>query len=285
MTEWRPLFDRLRREHSGDVLHEGVPGWLKPSLIAWVQERLEVDSYGGPSRTVLELIQRECRIESLDWTNGAYSAADSLILRMVGDEELALEVLNLLLFWSSKTSGGIDAARDLNFILVTAGSAWTVAGGDGALWRLERRVPSEVAERFAEVSAKGRAGQHLRLAWSEVYGREPDPSTAYREAVRAVEAAGASVISPGNERATLGTMIADFRAKPQKWIVPLGKTPNQGREALLSMMEGVWHGQSDRHGSPDEGKPLSVTAFEAEAALHTTITLVHLFVSGLVARP
>ncbi len=233
---------------------------------------------------MLQLIQRQCRIESLNWSNGAYGAADSLLQRVANDDELALEVVNLLLFWMSDSHLGIEAGKKLQFMLETAGSAWTVAYREGEPLHLERRVLEPVWERFVEVSATGRAGEHLRLAWTETYGRDPNASAAYREAVRAVEAAGARVISPDNRRTTLGTMIRDFRAKPEKWNVPLGGTPERGREVLLNMMEGVWHGQSDRHGTPDDNAPLAVTPYEAEAALHTAVTLVHLFTSGLVSR-
>lgn len=64
----------------------------------------------------------------------------------------------------------------------------------------------------------------------------------------------------------------------------LGRSAEQGRDALLEMMQAVWHGQHNRHGTPDEGRPASVTSQEAEAALHTALTLVHLFTSGLVVR-
>ncbi len=287
MRQWRPLFKRLEEEHTDGVLHEGVPGWLKPSLFHWVSEQLQDTSGWGPSAKMLHMIQRKCRIESLSWSNGAESATHSLLQRMANDDELALEVVNLLVFYASQTDSMYrrgEVAFDLEVMLATAGSAWTVAGESEEPLRLERRVPSEVRDRYVEVSAKGRAGGHLQVAWREMYGRNPDPSAAYREAVRAVEAAGTPIISPNNSRTTLGTMIRDFRAKPDKWDVPLGSTAEQGRDVLLKMMEGVWHGQSDRHGTPDEEAPISVTPEEAEAALHAAITLVHLFWSGLVAH-
>lgn len=121
----------------------------------------------------------------------------------------------------------------------------------------------------------------LQRAWPP-----PDSirSVAYGEAVKAVEAAGAFIISPANDRTTLGTMIRDFKARPEKWEVPLGSSAEQGRDALLEIMKAVWHGQHHRHGTPDETRPTSVTPQEAEAALHTALTLVHLFASGLVVR-
>lgn len=283
MSQWRPLFKQLQQEHADEVLHEGVPGGLKPSLIGWIHERLSMGTPGGPSTTTVQFIQRKCRIESLDWRYGVEGATTSLLEHAAADDELALEVANLLLYYVGGTHGGRKAI-ELNFMLHSAGSAWTVARREGEPPRLERRVPQEAAQRFSEVSANGRAGEHLRLSWSEAYGRDPDASKAYREAVRAVEAAGAPILSPKNVRTTLGTMIAEFRVKPEKWKVPLGRTPAEGREVFLKLMEGIWHGQVDRHGTPDEDAPLSVTPQEAEAALHMALTVVHLFTSGLVTQ-
>lgn len=69
-------------------------------------------------------------------------------------------------------------------------------------------------------------------------------------------------------------MIRDFKAKPEKWIVALGETPEQGRDTLLETMKAVWHGQHNRHGTPDEARPSNLRHPEAEAALHTAMTLV-----------
>jgi len=80
----------------------------------------------------------------------------------------------------------------------------------------------------------------------EADGAGPDPSGAYREAVRAVEAVAKPVILPNNDRATLG------------------------------QMESVWTGQLDRHGTDDETVPLNVSPAEADAAFSACLNLVRL---------
>ena len=278
---WRPLFDRLKKEHSGDVLHEGVPDWLWSGFFTWVEARFRSAS-GYLQSDMLQAVEQQMRT-SLDWRHGADSAWRSFRERMFNDHDLALEVANFLLVPVNREYKRYEIAGDLEAMLSLSGSAWRVAEDDGFL-RLERRVPEEVRDRYRDVAQQGRHGEHLRAAWAAMYGRNPDASSAYRHAVSAVEAAGASVISPRNVRTTLGTMIRDFAAKPDKWDVPLGSTPEQGREVFLDMMRGVWHGQKDRHGTPDETRPISVSPREAEAALHTALTLVHLFQSGLVSN-
>lgn len=278
---WKPLFEKLQAEHADGVLHEGVPDWLWSSLWDWVAEHVRRVQYGSfvYDVNVLRLIERQCR-KSFDWDDGGGSATRSLELAMSGDQEFALEVVHLLL----STSAAESQAQSMAVMLHQAGSAWRVApSADGPGYGLQRRVDSVVQERYDEVAYGGRPAAHLRLAWDAVYGRAPDASTTYREAVKAVEAAAAPVISPDDSRATLGKMIAALRDAPHKWAVPLGGE-SEGPAVLREMMAGVWRGQHDRHGTADEAQPISVSLREAEAALHVAITLVHLFESGLVTQ-
>lgn len=290
MSQWQPLFQKLRAEHSGDVLHEGVPEWLKDPLIMWVNARLTTttgrNSRGRSTTERATQAMRDlavnCRL-TLDWRQESHSAWQALERALKDDGESFLEAINWLLAHPRLREDPEGLAADVEKQLTSGGSAWRATVKDGPA-HLERRVPTEIIERYEVVSSKGRAGEYLRTAWIEMYGRNPDASKAYRQAVSAVEAAGEPTISPNNKRTTLGTMIRDFKAKPEKWNVPLGDTPEQGRAVLLAMMEGVWHGQTDRHGTADEDAPLSVNQQESEAALHTAITLVYLFTAGLVTR-
>ena len=116
-------------------------------------------------------------------------------------------------------------------------------------------------------------------------GRNPDASGAYREAVRAVEAAYAPIVSPKNERATLGTIIADIRNKPSKFSVRLKADEADGNvDRLVSTLELLWKSEFDRHGSPDESVPLNVSLEEAQDAVAVATTLVHLAQQGGFAR-
>ena len=128
---------------------------------------------------------------------------------------------------------------------------------------------------------KDRPADYLKGAWHKAWGRDPDPSGAYREAVRAVEAAYAPIVSPKNELATLGTIIRDIRNKPSKFSVRLqADEPEQNVGRLLSTLELLWKSQLDRHGSPDEEVPLNVSLEEAQDAVALATTLVHLAQQG-----
>jgi hypothetical protein len=141
----------------------------------------------------------------------------------------------------------LDSAAELAVQLHQAGSAWTVAETDSA-FQLERRV-QETEKRAVEstISRSGRAGSHLQMAWSSVYGRNPNPGDSYGESIKAVEAAAQPIISPKNTRATLGTMIRDIGQAPTKWQQVLD-TPH-GIAVVREMFSALWTGQHDRHGT------------------------------------
>lgn len=113
------------------------------------------------------------------------------------------------------------------------------------------------------------------MAWHDVYGREPTAGDAYREAVRAVEAAVKPIVTPSDPLATLGKMIKAIRDKPTKWAWELGE-PTE----VANMMGRLWTSQLDRHGTDDESHPLTVSLQQAEAAVHLAVTLVHWCQSG-----
>jgi hypothetical protein len=228
---------------------------------------------------MLQKAERELRWP-LDWSYGAESAIETIWSVVRSDPASLLDFVDFCLksleFYESEVAH--QFAEQFN----EAGSVWTVDEIDGR-FALVRRVDPAVADAAkAVMSSAGRAGKHLAKAWGHVYGRQPEPSTAYREAVRAVEAVGIPVISPRNPTATLGTMIKDMGSAPAKWAVVL--RPKVGDPVLMirETMELLWTAELDRHGTADEKVPLHVSAEEAEAALHLALTLVHWFHSGAI---
>jgi hypothetical protein len=109
--------------------------------------------------------------------------------------------------------------------------------------------------------------------------RYPNPSTAYSQSIKAVEVAAKGVISPTNDKATLGTMIADIRNKPEKWSFVLDKS---GPEDVMGMMQTLWKGQEDRHGTDAPDAPLAVDQAEADAAFHLALALSRFFSKSLI---
>lgn len=157
----------------------------------------------------------------------------------------------------------------------------------GSVWRatprgLERRV-GETLQVLAEsaIATGSRPAQYLAQGWHKAWGRIPDASGAYRDAVRAVEAAYQPIVSPKNELTTLGTVIQDIRNKPSKFSVRLrADEPEQSVGRLLATLELLWKAEFDRHGTPDEEVPLNVSLEEAQDAVALATTLVHLAQQG-----
>jgi hypothetical protein len=172
-------------------------------------------------------------------------------------------------------------ANSLEQLLVNAGSAWRVADDRRSL---ERRVDPTATEALRAV-AQGNAAPHLAAAWNAAYGRHPQPSRAYSEAIKAVEGAGIPVVLPGRTgaKATLGRVIQQLSDHSQDWRLAISTpAPGAGITPLVDMLRLLWQGQTDRHGGSEPTAPVSAEA--AEAAVHLAITLVQWFQSGAVRR-
>jgi hypothetical protein len=175
---------------------------------------------------------------------------------------------------------GSEPLAVLNSLLITGGSAYHYRKG-----RLERRVDDATLAAFEHVTATANdeASLHLRRAWQATYGRDPEPSRAYGEAVRAVEAVACPMLLPKDPKPTLGKVIARLRDGPDDWhLVLAGEQEAAGIAPLQVMLQLVWTAQRSRHaGGPDTRDQLLA---EAEAALSLTITCVQWFASGFVKR-
>lgn len=278
--DWQPLGVREGWETGYDSLHDGVPNWLRQSLADWVRERL-VDAMGNPQRALLRVIERVLRWP-LDW-RWKESGALATVLNGAGSQpKRFLGAVDLLL--SRLDAGRSDHSREaaaLEIALRQGGSLWRVVNRNGTLG-LEQRVDEAVQKAAEKAMQPGDpAGRLLSDAWHALYGREPDPSEAYRDAVRAVEAAAKPVITPKDPKATLGKMIGAMREAPGKWTFPISAGAS-GVDTVRELMDLVWQGQKDRHGDPDIEGPVDVGREEAEVAVHAAVTLVHWFRSGAV---
>jgi hypothetical protein len=264
------------------VLIEGVPSYMRQSLTDWIGDALR-DLRGSPymgqppewvlSEERLKAVERHCRV-TLDWTHEKYSALSSL-------QHLAdLEASHQTFIWAIDYACGNGqgaSPEDLETILRDGGSAWRVS--EVGVPHLERRVPEGVVVGATEVIAKsGEAGKLLAQAWGDMYGVKPDPSEAYRHAIRATEAAAVATVSPKHLKATLGTMIGDMRSTPNKWTVTT--EGDHSLESIIAMMETMWTGQTDRHGIA--GGEKSLIPGSAEVAVHLAVALVGLFAGGSI---
>lgn len=172
--------------------------------------------------------------------------------------------------------------HELQEILRRSGSNWMVSERQGR-YGLVERVPAGVAQAAQHVmSPRDLASSKLREAWDQAYGATPSPSAAYHDAVKAVEILTAPLISPKNNISTLGTDIRDLRNGKHKWeFVMAGSKHATSVEHLVSVMELLWHSQSDRHGHEDYK---DVTSEEAKAAVLLASTLVGWFSQDALRR-
>jgi hypothetical protein len=226
---------------------------------------------------------------SIDWDPSESEPWEGLKLfraTLIGDPRVMLDVTDYLLSKTTPGTNTTDARRlqELDRLLMEAGSMYRV-DMEGEPPRLIRRVEGSVEEAArVTMSREDTAGNLLRRAWNSVYGRHPNPSDGYRQAVRAVEAAAIPIVLPNDASATLGKVIGNLRSHPDLWHLSFTHRtePHRPIQTLVSMLTLLWEGQYDRH--VGEGVPLLVSQEEAETALHLSVTLVQWFIAGQVSR-
>ncbi|MCJ1699838.1 hypothetical protein MT356_08890 [Rathayibacter festucae] len=268
MDEWVPLgMDAEPLE----ALSDGVPPWLRDSVWAWIQ--YSIHTTGDPSDLVKRFDRKTRRRQPV---YPAYSALGISGLAQELDESETLRFVDFLV-----AHGQFLNPFTLSDILVDGGSLWTVGERAGRAG-LVRRVPEGVQLAGTEIIQRsGSAGALLAEAWQACFGMDPDPEEAYEKSIKAVEEAGAHVVSPKNAGTTLGTMCRDMEAQ-KDWRIPLGEVPRTpSNDAATKMARALWSGQESRHGGNGYRKP---TQEEAEAAVLLAVPLVQWFTSGVLAR-
>ena len=298
---WRPLSIREGSEESDYAgPFAGVPDWLFGPLWTWLVERypLRLSTKVGPrwnGRAIADYRGLAMAIRvSLDDSNqpnpsNAQGLQSRLYSLVFNDPAVLLDCVDYALHTGNFTGGylgdSVRAPTELDELLTRAGSIYRVQV-DAAGHFLTRRVAPET-QATADALLKGgdRPAEYLSRAWRAVYGRSPNPGEGYREAVRAVEAASIPIVSPTNDRATLGTIIRDMKAAPHKWRVALRHhTPTDQVQSVIGMLDLLWVGQTGRHADPDQTHPVDVTQEQAEAGLALALTLVAWFKNGTVTR-
>jgi hypothetical protein len=261
MSPRRPFVQRNDPESwdSYDGPHDGVPTWLAPSLIGWVVDGL-FESYSSSEA-----------IEGLSLWVRRPLPSDYRQFRAVlwKSTELVLNATDYVLM----TTRVPQLVVRLQAILDQAGSLYTVGRDESDTWELQERVSPETMELGSEAMAgDGRSAEHLRAAWSKTFGRDKDPTSAYDHSIKAVEIAARPIITPIDDRATLGKMIRAMEDKPSKWTTSIDCDGDVDR--LVAMMRLLWEGHY-RHG--DESKPFSNTPESATAAVQLAVVLTQWF--------
>jgi len=250
---------------------------MRSSLRSWFVDAFPLYDYRGSHTDAgvnrlrrFDLAYRQKPIADLLKPNGAARTFDSL------NESVVLALIDWVIMDTNSGRPAENHTR-LDEILRDGGSKWKVGVRNGVPG-LEARVPQGVQDSAeAIMSSKGSAGTLLSEAWHAAFGVSPDTEEAYEKAIKAVEEAGASVVSPKNGKATLGTMIRDMKAQGD-WKLDL---PTTDADVPVKMAEALWVGQESRHGGNGYRKP---TQAEAEAAVLLSVPLVQWFVAGALAR-
>lgn len=201
------------------TLREGVPTSLMPSLLDWV-----VDHYvHGALMDSYVRVEPVRRLERR--TDRTLPFTERELMAMFSESPmLLLDAVDLAL----TNSADLGAAAALSEMLDDARSAYTVGVDDDGRHELQLRQPSELtATAEAAAGGTGSAPRHLRRAWSLAFGREPEPTAACDEAVRAIEAVATAVVTPNDQLPTLGKMIAAMRDAPHKWSTDSDATATQ----------------------------------------------------------
>lgn len=280
MTErYVPLSKRAsaeaERAHLDEAL-EGVPGHLRESLWAWMRARC-LTSSGYLDRDKIRELERVLG-KDLKWVAGTITDGENkLRTALYSEQEFFLDAVDYTVtHW---TRGAASSVSALNQLLTESGSVWRARQGDGLLRRTSLNTTAAASAAFEHE----RSGHLLNIAWAAAFGRSPNPSEAYRSAVRAVEAAAQDVVLPSNNRATLGTIIAALRDGAKNFSVTLdSSTSVDGVHVVMAMLQLLWTNQYDRHVS--QGSGLHVTQQEAEAAVLLALSVVEWFENGHVQR-
>lgn len=281
---WIPL------EVSGDelatytALREDVPDYLAPSLQTWIFDRFSSSNtlsgrvFNVAKARACELALRITIPDRGPYAEASFQAVMDSVFR--GPPMLIWQMVDFL---ASECYQGSEAIQELSKILRAAGSAWEVGKRFGRTG-LCRRVPKGVSMAADATFRKPNAGKRLQEAWEKAFGVNPDPSNAYRLAVKAVEDAGILAVPTGKSEPTLGDVIREI--DKGTWRLPHLREHDLAptHDVLLGMLRTLWRGQHDRHGGPSTVGLSDVTQPEAESAVYMAVTLVGWFESGHVQQ-
>jgi hypothetical protein len=275
----RPFSTHAQNPQVIDALHAGVPEWMRSSLDEWLKVQLTDPLFKSYDYADISLVQRLERLlrTQLGGGNEAIHVMESVFYYMNQNDELKLDVVEGLL----QLKG---APSNLEEVLQQSGSKWKVARNEAkGIYSLQERVDDTVAQAAAGLAAEGDStADYLVKAWNDAFGRNPDPSTAYGNIVKAVEAASWRLVTPANSRSTLGTIIRELKDNPESFVVAIEeKNAQSGIESVRTQMSLLWEGQTDRHGTSN---PVPPTQEAAEQAVFIGLSLCQQFTRGLVTR-
>ena len=268
---WTPLSVR-RNQQSEFSLIDNVPQFMRHGIKEWIQQAIN-----GDNRLVTQMAL-ELRIDELSDNIDNFYADDAVIacIQRSGpwdmyDESLALDVIDWLL------DHGCGHAQSLEHILKSAGHVLRVSP-DGS--RLVERIEPTLWNEYEQVTQlDDQASQYMQEAWALAFGRNPNGSDAWGKAIKAIETLLKPIVSPKNNKATIGSMTSELRQAPGKWECKLpdriynvnGETNvKPGIEVFIDALATIGY-QPDRHGND---QPQDVDEATARSVLFLATTVV-----------
>jgi hypothetical protein len=283
--------------------YAGVPSWLAHPLHQWAYQFLTPELQQRVALKMRIPVSRPELQEALNHIKGR--GAPHLLDHLHGDNllqgiNLALQLDNVLhteleeitqvrellrhrpdIRPPAELPPRYRAALQLKQILEDGGSAYTVNVHWPERTQLTTRVDPTITHAATQTMANAdpTTGQLLRDAWNHAYGINPDPTAAYREAVRAVEQIAGPLVLPNNHKPSLGTVRKHLLDAHSKWEFVLVDDRGNGTvEPLVALMERLWNGQVSRHGGGPGNR--DQTLGEGQAAVHLAATLVQLLATS-----
>ena len=276
---WTPLSVR-RNQQSEFSLIDNVPQFMRHGIKEWIQQAIN-----GDNRLVTQMAL-ELRIDELSDNIDNFYPDDAVIacIQRSGpwdmyDESLALDVMDWLL------GHGCGHAQSLEHILKSAGHVLRVSP-DGS--RLVERIEPTLWNEYEQVTQlDDQASQYMQEAWALAFGRNPNGSDAWGKAIKAIETLLKPIVSPKNNKATIGSMTSELRQAPGKWECKLpdriynvnGETNvKPGIEVFIDALATIGY-QPDRHGSD---QPQDVDEATARSVLFLATTVVGWLRDGII---
>lgn len=267
-------FRSLRQRMAGgpdpkEVLPLGVEPHLKQPLWTWLEHTCNGDSYGSSGSW--DQLAQALRI---DYTGER--SHDAVMAAAGADTDLLLDLVDFRLALGTEWS----ESSSLTDILFLCGSGYRLTDDTRALEQVVDdtvRAAALAAMDVAEASAAG----HLREAWAATHSRNRNPTQAHAEMVKAVESASRPVVTPKDDKATLGKIIGQMTSQAALFSTVGASDADDGIAAVAAMMQMVWRQQTDRHGA---NPTIPATQARVEFLLPVTAALVHAFSTGAILR-
>lgn len=286
-TRWRRFADRLAGKTDPEVLFEGLPDHLQVPVRQWIGG--VAYEFEATQEVCLRLRLPSKVLNSPDPWRSLMNVSDS------NNDMLVIEVADALLDILSNVGyqrgpqrlREADGLRsELDRVLTTGGSAYTLKPDrDGLCLRVEENLRRTLDEAVQAAEALQKdAGAHLREAFVAAYGIKPNPSVAYSQAVKAVEAVANPVFLPKSPEPTLGAVRSTLDQGRNKYVMAVSDRAGApaGIDATVELINLLWHGQRDRHAGGPTSAPVSQEA--AETAVHAAALLVHWVSKGYVRK-